>query len=454
MDSNISDHSKGSGIVSRLRGRSASASRRNGRSRSGSILSRMTNNKNKDEQDPSEQQIDDIIERNRRALKKEMIGLLKTQKNETRFWKKKAIKLKKDVSLNRSPEEELQDTTSTEDDRVTNDAENKLLKEKLSALEIEAAARGELIDSLRQMMVLQETAGEERVKLLEHQLERLVEMNTRVASDDASNDVSNQLQLDLGKTKDKTEDKDAAYEIVSLEQLLARVLAEKDKLLFENQNMKSILQGGDPASLASNINSPKEYQVRFEENVPPVKGMGPRRQSDSNLSAHNEQRAHNEKKPKSEQIAIPYQMYCKMRPKNHRHIKYRGVYYGNKAESQQEALKKMLEDHFYHVWKMSLDGEGSLSSSVHADEWHSKESGSAAIAFQSSSLARHIANHCQPFSSREDVSKWCKDNVKVEVRQGPDTQLPSTEKKKSKGFKKHMKRRNSMEGGTRPEVRP
>jgi len=181
--------------------------------------------------------------------------------------------------------------------------------------------------------------------------------------------------------------------------------------------------------------SPEEFPIRHEEKFFHFNDICRPSNSDNNMRAGDEQI------PATEQYTIPYQMSCRNCQNHHNHIKYSGVFSCKNAEDSKQALKTILEQHFFQIWKIVHEEDGSISSSVHPDEWNGEESN--VVEFLSSSLARHTAKHCQSFTNKEDVSKWCKDNIKVEVQQGLDTHVPPSEKRKSKGGKKHKKRGKS-----------
>ena len=111
-------------------------------------------------------------------------------------------------------------------------------------------------------------------------------------------------------------------------------------------------------------------------------------------------------------------MSCRNCQSNHSHIKYMGKCNTAPYPDTQTALKETLEHHFTQIWDIIQDHDdsGSISSGVHADEL-SREEANISM-FPSSSLARHLAKHCQVFGTNGKCAQWCKENIKVEVQGG------------------------------------
>lgn len=167
---------------------------------------------------PTPAQIADIVETRQRALMTDMISVMHGHEKEINFWKNKALK-------NKSTEESINAVNAS------HSQEQKLMEKKVSILEKTVASRDILIESLRMIMDTQEKTSEKREMQLEDQLEKLVASSNPEILD-------KKTRLDMSNKKVN----DPAYELSILEELLSRVLAEKDKVLFENQNLMAIMR--------------------------------------------------------------------------------------------------------------------------------------------------------------------------------------------------------------------
>eukprot|EP00581_Thalassiosira_minuscula_P002699 CAMPEP_0183746478 /NCGR_PEP_ID=MMETSP0737-20130205/66776_1 /TAXON_ID=385413 /ORGANISM="Thalassiosira miniscula, Strain CCMP1093" /LENGTH=580 /DNA_ID=CAMNT_0025982173 /DNA_START=128 /DNA_END=1870 /DNA_ORIENTATION=- len=404
--------------------------------------------------------IEEAVNRHQMALKMDMIEIVQNHEKEMKFWKNKALRLKKKMSESLM-EQDLSNKTVPSSDDDGRDMDVKLLMEKVSALEKGVQQREVVIDSQRQTMEIQEKASEERVRLLEDQLERLVEMTVKAASSTGISFVSSTrpmsdfdhvTPLDVGKSHGN----DPTYEVSILETLLARVLAEKDKLMFENQNLRTVLkETGSSVAVSDTVDEiyPENIQHQEEqfmnignnpENIQHQEeqfmdiGNNDHRESErvdinqktnppderytENVQKQEEQfmgignNGHNESEHVDEQYEyyrVLYKISCRNCQQNHSHINYMGSCTGKWA------LKDVLNQHFCQVCEIVQEQNGkSISSSVCSDELKMRESD--VNQFLSSSLGRHLAKHCQTFSNEKDVIKWCHDNVKVEVQQFRD----------------------------------
>jgi len=405
-------------------------------------------------------QINDAIERHQMALKMDMMEIMQNHEKEINFWKNKALRMRKrmgyETAMGQDPPTAIapgidDDEKDIEKKLLMEKMELKLLMEKISALERVAQRREVLIDSLRQTIKTQEKASEERVKLLENQLEKLVEMTAKVASTTTNNSInSTQPPSEFDNINafdnDKNNDaKDPTYEVSVLEQLLVRVLAEKDKLLFENQNMRAVLKETDSLpSFCSNGFSSGEIHEEYLEKQSQDVGNSQNETDDFGvwdaLKSADDQ---------NEYCKVIYKMSCRKCQQNHSHIKYVGSCTGNFADSQ-EALKRIMGAHFSQIWNIvqEQDDAESVSSSVRSDELRllADGKGSNISHFPSSSLARHITKHCGSFSSERDVIKWCRDNVKLEVNQGLNLKATSLKKRRDKSRRKERKRDRRSHG--------
>jgi len=432
-----------SSFVARLRSRSRSRPRVNTSRRQSSQLRGGDNNYDPGPPDSTEKassvQIEDVIERHQLALKMDMMDILENHEKEIKFWKNKSMKMKKKQAQEApalAPEQDTaQPSTSSVDETDTKEAENLRLMEKVSMLENEVQNRDILINSLRQTVEISDKANEDRVQLLENQLERLVEMKTPAGSPNSSSQLLCEFGTNRGGRDTESagsNGEDENNEVSVLEQLLVRVLAEKDKLLFENQNLRTILRESEIIPLDRSRTSREEH----------------RRERKENDSSNNT----DESKPAEEEIEyyrVLYQMSHKNCQKNHRHIKYTGACTGSAAETQQ-ALKRIMEQHFSDIWNIIQDEEGSISSSVHPDELNGQDLNYIAP-FQSSSLARHVAKHCEAFSNEGEVLQWCRENIKVEIQQGLDEKSCSPESRERS--KSRSRSRNKRGGGKNSRIR-
>lgn len=439
---------KSAGIVSRFRARSRSASTTEPR-----VDGRRSSQQDQNDEEPpsldnpvgraSSAQIAHVIDQHQLALKNEMMEMMENQEREINFWKNKALKLKKRMAQQEAQVQDAQERESTNESSSTSNDDNGGLIMMVSALETEVANRDILIDSLRnttttheesmrkmrEALDTQERMNQERVQLLENQLERLVEMTTKVASSN-----STQILADRRDSQTTADDMDPANEVAVLEQLLARVLAEKDKLLFENQNMRAILRETKSTSLADAMNASTEKD-------PIVNGNNNNTNKNKNDDAVDIPSKSMDEKGG---YTIEYKMSCRNCTKNHSHVKYSGVYSGSDPNASQN-LKIILAQHFSQIWKIvqewDEEEDGSITSSVRAEEWNQSEAGGNIDQFQSSSLARHIARHCINFRTEGEVSRWCRDNVRVEVQQGLDDagSMAESSKKSRRSSKKPKK---------------
>jgi len=433
---------KTSSFVARLRSRSASRSRINRHMQPQQCHEEVPSYYPGNEPTSAEI-IEEAVNRHQMALKMDMIEIVQNHEKEMKFWKNKALRLKKKMSESLM-EQDLSNKTVPSSDDDGRDMDVKLLMEKVSALEKGVQQREVVIDSQRQTMEIQEKASEERVRLLEDQLERLVEMTVKAASSTGISFVSSTrpmsdfdhvTPLDVGKSHGN----DPTYEVSILETLLARVLAEKDKLMFENQNLRTVLkETGSSVAVSDTVDEIYPENIQHQEEQFMDIGNNDHRESErvdinqktnppderytENVQKQEEQfmgignNGHNESEHVDEQYEyyrVLYKISCRNCQQNHSHINYMGSCTGKWA------LKDVLNQHFCQVCEIVQEQNGkSISSSVCSDELKMRESD--VNQFLSSSLGRHLAKHCQTFSNEKDVIKWCHDNVKVEVQQFRD----------------------------------
>lgn len=90
------------------------------------------------------------------------------------------------------------------------------------------------------------------------------------------------------------------------------------------------------------------------------------------------------------------------------------------ATDAKKELTKVLKTHYRLIWSIIQHHEAcddaSISSSVHEDELLNQHSNMTSNEWLSSSLARHIAKHCQGLENEVAVMKWCMKNVRVEIQ--------------------------------------
>lgn len=272
-------------------------------------------------------------------------------------------------------------------------------------LELQLQHKDETIAQLHRTIEAGEKVHSERIDLLERQIEHLVELS--------SNQCALQGSETPGLKKTRSTQVKANIEVSSLHELLSRVVAEKDRLICENANIKSLLKqlnsqtchSSSTASGKSNMPATIDRLDRMINTNCKTKQLQDNNYLEETCNEDEE----------GEQLDMLYQLSCHMCRNDHSHFKYMGAFTTTPTETMKD-LREILKLHFAQVSKMVQQQEGSISSSVHGEEWSKQESGD----FPSSSFARHLAKHCQSLSNEGDVLKWCEKNVKVELqRDGP-----------------------------------
>lgn len=293
-----------------------------------------------------------------------------------------------------------------------------------SSFESQLRQKDEVIASLcktmratEKIMQASEEAQSKRTAMLELQIEQLVEASssaerarlggakakatpsfTAIPSSGDDNDHVHALNELLGQ-------------VSSLKELLARVLAEKDKLKAENNNLKQVFkkEKGDKMS-----NKKKSRRKAMDDSLLDVYD-GCHNMSISVNDLHDldvseleldEVTTHGRTPP------IHYLLSCGSCRNNHSHIKYSGSYTPKSTNFARE-LPDVLVAHYSQVWKMMHDADNFLSSSVHLEEFMGKVN--ATGGFPSSSFARHLVKHCKDCDNEAEVVNWCVKNVRVEV---------------------------------------
>mmetsp|Transcript_9032 Transcript_9032/g.19093 ORF Transcript_9032/g.19093 Transcript_9032/m.19093 type:complete len:441 (-) Transcript_9032:102-1424(-) len=365
-------------------------------------------------------------------------------------------------------------------------------------LEEQLQQRDKTISQLHQTMEASEKVQSNRIYLLERQLEELVELSASDCAARRGRSVSlshnphtfeKNEQGYIAKDHDSHDQEiqghqEAKIEISALQELLARVIAEKDRLRFKNDNLKLILlerRGSTAACYPSTISEsstiPSSIQeldnvIRHNEHklmsqINAVGYDGQNLDPDKERCQEQEHRSsginHMNAEPNKNKFSTPalpeeqhmalYQMSCRNCPTDQSNVKYyRGCC--STTNNNTQALTSVVMHHFSQVCKMvqqqhyenGYESNPEISNSSNDER---KNSGS----FQSSSLARHLVmEHCQRFFKEEEVLKWCMENVKVEIqRKGilmhdnndvPSASLREKKKKKqSKNGNKWKKRR-------------
>ena len=335
---------------------------------------------------------------------------------------------------------------------------------KVQLLQRQLNQKDKAISQLRQTMEAGEKVQSERITLLERQLERLVELSSSECARQRKTTLSpnpkkNDQQFNSSPqddSDDDTQEHQVKLEISVLQELLARVVAEKDRLGFENDNLKSLLkernaQAGHSSSrcnmpssigeLDSMINKEHEKKCRGKGNGQCNLDSNDERQggASNDIDAKDEPKNANDSPSTAAEVhrSVLYQMTCRHCPKDHSHLKYMGVYTTTSADNTKRGLTRILETHFSHVWKMIQEENVILSPSIHVEEWNEERN---SCGFPTSSLARHLVKHCQGFSNEKEVLKWCMSNIKVEIQKTGNIRKVEEKKRRSKSDKKHKKR--------------
>ena len=235
-----------------------------------------------------------LFERQQEELKSEMSASIAKFDIEANYWKKKAKALKKKyegeaaTSVGKETDLRLLTSSVSELERKIKDNEKKsgekiedlenLLKalgeekeelkrkanassQQAFALEQQVKDRDSSIAQLRHVMEKAEEDSESRIELLERQLDKLVEMKARrpdnlptspqiiSTTSTTTSSISQTLTASQAsytsnahtENSHESGDNDNSLEVKNLEALLVRILAEKDKLAFENENLRALV---------------------------------------------------------------------------------------------------------------------------------------------------------------------------------------------------------------------
>lgn len=242
----------------------------------------------------------ELFERQQKELQLEMSASIARFDNEAKYWKKKAKALKEKYERNTGAsvgkaelERKIKDNEKESGEKIKDlehllkslGEEKEELKRKLNSssqkafvLEQQVKDRDSSIAQLRHMMEKAEEDSESRIDLLERQLEKLVEMKSRrpdnmstsqtiLSASTATLSMSQTLTASQtsytsnAHTENSHESGDNSLEVKNLEALLVRILAEKDKLAFENENLRALVAQNEPSSQPVALANLKTYQL-------------------------------------------------------------------------------------------------------------------------------------------------------------------------------------------------
>ena len=263
-----------------------------------------------------------LFDRQREEFQSVMSASVAKFDKETKYWKDKAKTLKKryeeetnskDLRVLTSSVSELErkirDNEKKSGEKIqdletvlkTVSEEKDELERKLSSsaqqalvLEQQVKDRDSSLAQLRHVMEKAEEDSESRIELLERQLDKLVEMksrrpeglsNSQTSSTTASsmtqtltmpssqasymskasytsNEHTYTSNLDHTEIGQEDGDNDDSSEVKNLEALLVRILAEKDKLAFENENLRALVaQKNEPTCKPVALANLRTYQL-------------------------------------------------------------------------------------------------------------------------------------------------------------------------------------------------
>lgn len=234
-----------------------------------------------------------------------------------------------------------------------------------------------------------ENVQSKRIASLERQLELALEMSPNKDAH-RGNILS---RSGHPKKNDQPNPVNESIEISAMQELLSRVIAEKNRLEIHNENLKLLVaqdrSAADVEPLPSTIDELDGLLQATE------------------LSNHCERQT----KEPDQQISMLYRMTCRRKNDDGLRVRYLGVYTTNstKKTEHMKALARAVDAHFSQVWDM-ID---------------KKDSSELECGFAGSSLAEYLAHTCKEFFNREGiqlcqrgVTEWCRDNVKVEIPNG------------------------------------
>lgn len=239
-------------------------------------------------------------------------------------------------------------------------------KEQAAALQMTVASLKDQINDqnstvtkkLHETMEQKEKIQEKRVLQLEMEIARLIEMQ--------SNDTTSIPSYILCVPKEVDYDvlEYANLEIKALEELLTKVLAEKDHLLLKNEQQVSLIK--DMANGRSQHGMDDRYYTNAVDN---------------------------------DDDDVIYQLSCRKCNNCKPHI----------IGKTNQDLRTKVEDHFHQVWKLVDTLKTEDFECIPIDPFSDDRS------FLQTEFAMHIAKHCRYAMSAEATVEWCFKNIKIEV---------------------------------------
>lgn len=107
-------------------------------------------------------------------------------------------------------------------------------------------------------------------------------------------------------------------------------------------------------------------------------------------------------------------------------LSHDGHLYIGKAK---HGLKKQVQGHVEDIWKIVQQQASEEDAKMDDDDDKTVGGSPATGDFPTSPFAKHFARHCRNAKSEEDVAKWCKENIKMQVA----TKKVDEEEKKMEG---------------------
>lgn len=279
--------------------------------------------------------------------------------------------------------------------------------EDLLELRQQLRMKDDAISSLRHYMEEEERVRTSRIAMLERKLDQLVEMSCQdcevqglASLSSLCNDLPHQdMQMYDTVCKD-------SLESAALQQLLVRVLAEKDRLKFQNSNLRKITRR----------RKAQEQRTQDCEGLPAL----PHRSS-SDLDEKVDERDHrsdtrgNRRKVSEFTSSFGSHAVCpvkyRLTPKGY-NVEPPPAYVATYTPSSFDPghdngeLFTVLSMLYSQVWWMVREEE--------ERQYDCPQEGYEGD-FTSSSLARYLAARCKDMSSGEEVQEWCMSHVKVQT---------------------------------------
>ena len=282
---------------------------------------------------------------------------------------------------------------------------------------------------------------DERKSCLEHQIELLIELSSKQRADTSESlprkkhsarsvieDISSFPSEEIRRDK----------ELAALHELLARIIAEKDRLKHETESLKQLIKmqnrpkraprltrslGDCPLSIDELYDNLKEISrnMKSARDDAPDKPKTPSTETRDTPSQKGSTKAKanlsRDKISNRNKVTYLYQMSCRECDCSHCHIPYSSVFVT--ANDAQKEMPKILKKHYKRVWQIVQhlkedDATDSISPSVHKSRLKKDQASNSG--FPSSSFGRHLVKHCSSCNSESDVLQWCIKNVKIEMQ--------------------------------------